>query len=186
MGKRNRLEEDIGDLFDGWAVSQKGKQTRELYEPGRDKDQSRGSKLEGLKQTVKKSPSETPGQKRTFKTRPANDATFDPIEKIPEADFFLYFDALYETVLPSLNPSDRLSRLILCVLFWESHGNHRNYCQVSFRELESITGAGRNTIRRNLEPLIKGGWVCIISDGYREATTYGLRIPRGSKIEGLK
>ena len=190
MGKRNRLEEDIGDVFDGWAVSQKGKQTRELYEPGRDKDQNRGSKTEGLKQTVKKRPSGTPGQKRTFKTRPAGDAAFDPIDNIPEADFFLYFNALYEVVLPSLNPSDRLSRLILCVLFWESHGNHRNYCQVSFRELERITGAGRNTIRRNLKPLIKDGWVCIVADGYRQATTYGLRIPidfdRGSKIEGLK
>jgi len=186
MGKRNRLEEDIGDVFDGWAVSQKGKQTRELYEPGRDKDQSRGSKLEGLKQTVQKRPSGTSGQKRTFKTRPTGDAAFESIEKIPEADFFLYFDALYETVLPSLNPSDRLSRLILCVLFWKSHGSHRNFCEASFRELEHLTGAGRNTIRRNLKPLIDGGWVCIISDGYREATTYGLRIPRGSKTEGLK
>ena len=189
MGKRNRLEEDIGDVFDGWAVSQKGKQTRELYEPGRDKDQNRGSKIEGLKQTVKKRPSGTPGQKRTFKDRPTGDldnAKFKPIDNIPESNFFLYFNALYETVLPSLNPSDRLSRLILCVLFWKSHGNHRNYCQVSFRELECITGAGRNTIRRNLEPLIEDGCVCIISDGYREATTYGLRIPRGSKIEGLK
>ena len=85
-----------------------------------------------------------------------------PIDNIPESDFFLYFNALYDVVLPALNPKDRLSRLILCVLFWESHGNHRNFCQVSFRELERITGAGRNTIRRNLEPLIDGGWVCII------------------------
>ena len=192
MGKRNRLEEDIGDVFDGWAVSQKGKQTRELYEPGRDKDQSRGAKKEGLKQTVKKRPSGTPGQKRTFKDRPTGDdnEAFTPDDNIPEADFFVYFNALYEAVLPSLKPTDRLSRLILCVLFWKSHGNHQNFCQVSFRELESITGAGRNTIRRNLEPLIEDGWVCIISDGYREATMYGLRIPvdfdRGSKIEGLK
>ena len=94
MGKRNRLEEDIGDVFDGWAVSQKGKQTRELYEPGRDKDQSRGSKTEGLKQTVKKRPSGTPGQKRTFKDRPTGDldnAKFKPIDNIPESDFFDYF-----------------------------------------------------------------------------------------------
>ena len=52
-------------------------------------------------------------------------------------------------------------------------GIHRNFCQVSFRELERITGAGRNTIRRNLKPLIDGGWVCIVADGYRQATTYG-------------
>ena len=186
MGKRNRLEEDIGDVFEGWAVSQKAKENPELYEPGKDKGQNRGAKINRLKQTVKKRPSKTPGQKRTFKSRPAGDAGFVPIDNIPEAHFFDYFNALFETVLPALKPPDRLSRLILCVLFWKSHGNHQNYCQVSFRELERITGAGRNTIRRNLEPLIEDGWVCIISDGYREATTYGLRIPRGSKIEGLK
>ena len=196
MGKRkNTLKDDIDDVFSGWAV--KVKENPELYEPNKDKDssptptkdQKRGAKTEGLKQTVKKRPSKASGQKRTFKDRPTGDldnVKFKPIDNIPESDFFDYFNALYDVVLPSLNPSDRLSRLILCVLFWESHGNHRNYCQVSFRELERITGAGRNTIRRNLEPLIEDGCVCIISDGYREATTYGLRIPRGSKIEGLK
>ena len=202
MGKRkNKLEDDIGDVFSGWAVSQKAKENPELYEPGkgkdspptRAKDQNRGAKIEGLKQTVKNTPSETDRQKRTFKTRPtggSDNAAFVPIDNIPESDFFLYFNALYEVVLPALNPTARLSRLILCVLFWKSHGSHRNFCQVSFRELERITGAGRNTIRRNLKPLIDGGWVCIISDGYREATTYGLRIPidfdRGPKTEGLK
>ena len=195
MSKR-KLEDDIGDVFSGWAV--KAKENPELYEPSKDKDspptptkdQNRGSKTEGLKKTIKNRPSKTDPLKRTFKTRPTGDAAFEPIDNIPEADFFDYFNALYEDVLPALNPSDRLSRLILCVLFWKSHGNHQNYCQVSFRELERITGAGRNTIRRNLEPLIEDGCVCIISDGYREATTYGLRIPvdfdRGSKIEGLK
>ena len=201
MGK-NKLKDDIGDVFSGWAVSQKAKENPELYEPGKDKDspptptkaeKKRGVKLEGLKQTVKNTPSETDRQKRTFKTRPtggSDNAAFVPIDNIPEADFFGYFNALYDVVLPALDPAARLSRLILCVLFWESHGNHQNFCQVSFRELERITGAGRNTIRRNLKPLIDGGWVCIISDGYREATTYGLRIPvdfdRGSKTEGLK
>ena len=198
MGKRkNTLKDDIDDVFSGWAVPQKAKQNPELYEPGKDKDspptptkdQKRGEKLEGLKQTVKKRPSETPGQKRTFKTCPTGDfdnEAFTPEDKIPEADFFLYFNVLYGDILPVLNPKNRLSRLILCVLFWKSHGSHRNFCQVSFRELERMTGAGHSTIRRNLKPLIEGGWVCIISDGYREATTYGLRIPRGSKIEGLK
>ena len=199
MGK-NKLKDDIDDVFSGWAVSQKAKENPELYEPGGDKDspptrakdQNRGAKLEGLKQTVKKRPSKSSVQKRTFKDRPTgyDNEAFTPDDNIPESDFFLYFNALYEVVLPSLKPSDRLSRLILCVLFWESHGNHRNYCQVSFRELERITGAGRNTIRRNLKPLIDGGWVCIVADGYRQATTYGLWIPidfdRGSKIEGLK
>ena len=199
MSKRkNKLEDDIGNVFSGWAV--KAKENPELYEPGKDKDspptptkdQNRGSKTEGLKQTIKNRPSKTDPLKRTFKDRPTGDdnEAFTPDDKIPESDFFLYFNALYEVVLPALNPAARLSRLILCVLFWKSHGNHQNFCQVSFRELESITGAGRNTIRRNLEPLIEDGWVCIVSDGYREATTYGLRIPvdfdRGSKIEGLK
>ena len=199
MGK-NKLKDDIDNVFSGWAVSQKAKENPELYEPGKDKDspptptkdQIRGEKLEGLKQTVKKRPSEASGQTRTFKSRPTGDdnEAFTLIDNIPESDFFDYFNALYDVVLPALNPTDRLSRLILCVLFWKSHGFHRNFCEVSFRELERLTGAGRNTIRNNLEPLIKDGWVCIVADGYRQATTYGLRIPvdfdRGSKIEGLK
>ena len=196
MGK-NKLKDDIDDVFSGWAVSQKAKENPELYEPGKDKDspptrakeQKRKEKLDPQKQTLKNRPSESSVQKRTFKARPSgdlDDAAFERIENITEADFFLYFNALYEVVLPALNPANRLSRLILCVLFWKSHGFHRNFCEVSFRELERITGAGRNTIRRNLKPLIDGGWVCIIADGYRQPTTYGLRIPRGSKIEGLK
>ena len=177
MGKqKSKLEENIGSVFDGWAVSQKVKEDTKLYEPGKNKDspptptkdQNRGAKLEDIKQTVKK---------RTFKDRTTGDTAFEHIDNIPESDFFLYFNVLYDVVLPSLKPSERLSRLILCVLFWKSHGNHQNFCQVSFRELERITGAGRNTIRRNLKPLIDGGWVCIIADGYKEVTTYGLRIP---------
>ena len=117
MGKRkNTLKDDIDDVFSGWAV--KVKENPELYEPGQDKDspptptkdQKRGAKLEGLKKTVQKRPTGTPGQKRTFKDRPTGDldnAAFTPTDNIPEADFFLYFNALYETVLPSLNPSDR-------------------------------------------------------------------------------
>ena len=201
MGKRkNKLEDDIDDVFGGWAIPREAKETRALYEPGKDKDspptptkeQKRGVKLDPQKQTLKNRPSETSVQKRTFKTRPTGDldnAKFTPID-IPESDFFLYFHALYEVVLPALNPADRLSRLILCILFWKSHGFHRNFCEVSYRELERLTGAGRNTIRNNLKPLIEDGWVCIVADGYRQATTYGLRIPvdfdRGSKIEGLK
>ena len=74
MGK-NKLKDDIDDVFSGWAVSQKAKENPELYEPGkgkdspptRAKDQNRGAKLEGLKQTVKNTPSETSVQTRTFK-----------------------------------------------------------------------------------------------------------------------
>ena len=70
-----------------------------------------------------------------------------------------------------------MSSLILSVLFRKSHGFNRNWCQASFPELERIIGASRNTIRAGLKPLIEDGWVCIIADGYNEATTYGLRIP---------
>ena len=189
MGKRkNKLEDDIDDVFGGWAIPQEAKETRELYEPGKDKDspptptkeQNRGAKLDPRNQTLKIRPSETSVQKRTFEKRPTGDldnAKFTSIDNILESDFFLYFNALYEVVLPSLKPADRLSRLILCVLFWKSHGSHRNFCEVSFRELERLTGAGRNTIRNNLKPLIEDGWVCIVADGYRQATMYGLRIP---------
>ena len=73
MGK-NKLEDDIGDVFSGWAVSQKAKENPELYEPGKDKDspptlakdQNRGAKLEGLKQTVKKRPSKSSRSKTNF------------------------------------------------------------------------------------------------------------------------
>ena len=189
MGKRkNTLEDDIDDVFGGWAVSQKAKEDPELYEPGKDKDspptrakeQKRGEKTDRQKQTVKNRPSKSSVQTRTFKERPTGDPDnemFTLIDNIPEADFFLYFNALYGDILPALNPKNRLSRLILCVLFWKSHGSHRNFCQVSFRELERLTGASHNTIRNNLKPLIEDGWVCIIADGHRQDTTYGLRIP---------
>ena len=67
MGKRkNTLKDDIDDVFSGWAVPQKAKENPELYEPGKDKDspptptkeQKRGVKSDGLKQTVKNRPSE--------------------------------------------------------------------------------------------------------------------------------
>ena len=37
MGK-NKLKDDIDDVFSGWAVSQKAKENPELYEPGKGKD----------------------------------------------------------------------------------------------------------------------------------------------------
>ena len=83
MGKRkNTLEDDIGDVFSGWAVSQKAKENPELYESGGDKDspptptkdQKRGAKSEGLKQTVKKRPSGIVLDKNEHsRTRPAGD-----------------------------------------------------------------------------------------------------------------
>ena len=117
MGK-NKLKDDIDDVFSGWAVSQKAKENPELYEPGKGedspptptKDQKRGAKPEGLKQTVKNRPSEIDRQKRTFKDRPTGDdnETFTPDDNIPESDFFGYFNALYDVVLPALVPSDPL------------------------------------------------------------------------------
>ena len=188
MGKRT-LDDDMDDIFEHWAIGSEAKKNLELYEPS-DKEEDgntpesptsqdpRGSKTDP--QRVENKPSVTFLQKRTFKTRPTSDldnATFTLIDDIPKRHFFHYFNALYDVVLPSLNPKDRLPRLILCVLFRRAHGFNRNFCQVSFRELERVTGAGRNTIRNNIKPLIEDGWICIIADGYREATTYGLRIP---------
>ena len=48
---------------------------------------------------------------------------------------------------------------------------------MSLPELERKVGASRNTIRAGLKSLIEEGWICIIADGYHEATTYGLRLP---------
>ena len=200
MGKRT-LDDAMDKIFEHWAIGSEAKKNLELYEPS-DKEEdgntpeapadqeSRGSKTDPQRvenrpskidpQRVENKPSGTSLQKRTFKTRPTGDldnATFTLIDNIPKRHFFHYFNALYDVVLPSLNPKDRLPRLILCVLFRRAHGFNRNFCQVSFRELERVTGAGRNTIRNNIKPLIEDGWVCIIADGYREATTYGLRIP---------
>ena len=81
MGK-NKLKDDIDDVFSGWAVSQKAKENPELYEPGKDKDspptptkdqKKRGVKLDPQKQTLKNRSSETTVQKRTFEKRPTGD-----------------------------------------------------------------------------------------------------------------
>ena len=136
----------------------------------------RGSKSDRQNPTVRNEPSEPPAQKRTFKSRPGNpeNARFTAVDQIPKRHFFYYYNALNDVVLPQLNP---MSSLILSVLFRKSHGFNRNWCQASFPELERIIGASRNTIRAGLKPLIEDSWVCIIADGYNEATTYGLRIP---------
>ena len=136
----------------------------------------RGSKSDRQNLTVRNELSEPPAQKRTFKSRPGNpkNARFTAVDQIPKRHFFYYYNALNDVVLPQLNP---MSSLILSVLFRKSHGFNRNWCQASFPNLERIIGASRNTIRAGLKPLIEDGWVCIIADGYNEATTYGLRIP---------
>ena len=61
--------------------------------------------------------------------------------------------------------------------FFHHPSFNRNWCSISLRELVYATGMGENTVRRSLAPLINDSWVAIASDGYREATTYVLRIP---------
>ena len=67
-------------------------------------------------------------------------------------------------------------RLLLSVLFRHSHGFNRNWCRISFPDLQKATGCTSNTLREGLRGLIEGGWVAIASDGFHEATTYLLRI----------
>ena len=101
-------------------------------------------------------------------------AAFTVIENISEDDFFSYYATLSDVIIPQLS---LISGLILGVLFHRSYGSRRNWCQISLSDLERRLGASRNTIRKYLKPLIEDGWVCILSESHREATTYGLRIP---------
>lgn len=182
MGKRrNTVEEDVGRALDHWSISSKAKENFELYDPDRDEEngtpeqEHRGSISDRQNLTVKNRPSEPPAQKRTF-NRPGDlsDTAFEATDNIPKRHFFYYYNALHDVVLPQLNP---MSSLILCVLFRKSHGFNRNWCQASFPELEQLIGASRNPIRTNLNSMIEDGWICIVSDGRNEATTYGLRLP---------
>ena len=101
-------------------------------------------------------------------------AEFTVIDHISEDDFFSYYSTMSDVVLPQLN---LIGSVILSVLFHQSYGSGRNWCQISLSELGRRAGASPNTIRTNLNSLIEDGWVCILSESYREATTYGLRIP---------
>ncbi|MDE2725612.1 MAG: helix-turn-helix domain-containing protein [Gemmatimonadota bacterium] len=101
-------------------------------------------------------------------------AAFIRIENISDDDFFSYYVTLADVIIPQLS---LISGLILGVLFHQSYGSRRNWCQISLSDLERRLGASRNTIRKHLKPLIEDGWVCILSESHREATTYGLRIP---------
>ena len=160
------LEHNMDPVFTHWPISEEPKQDFELYQPG--KQESEGSKHV---QTGGKSASE-----RTFKNRPGDseNATFTPIDRIPHSHFYYYFNALGDRVMSQLTLP---GQAILFALFRRAHGFNRNWCQMSLPQLERKTGASRNTIRKHLKILIEDGWVCILSDGYHEATTYGLRLP---------
>ena len=148
----NMLESNMDHIFNNRAISEEVRREFELYQPNN-------------------------ASERTFKNRPGNseNAAFTPIDRIPISHFFYYFNALSDRILPQINSMS--SRLILFTLFRKSHGFNRNWCQMSLPELERKVGASRNTIRAGLKSLIEEGWVCIIADGYHEATTYGLRLP---------
>ena len=171
------LETALDQVFDPGAISHPPNLKESSNRPTPSIAQKNGGlNFDRQNLTVRNRPSEPPVQKRTFKSRPGNpeNARFTAVDQIPKRHFFYYYNALNDVVLPQLNP---MSSLILSVLFRKSHGFNRNWCQTSFPELERIIGASRNTIRAGLKPLIEDGWVCIIADGYNEATTYGLRIP---------
>ena len=107
-------------------------------------------------------------------------AGFTVIEHISEEDFFSYYCTMSDVVLPQLN---QIGRVILSVLFHQAYGSRRNWCQISLSELGRRVGASPNTIRTHLNSLIEDGWVCILSESYREATTYGVRIPLEADVE---
>ena len=148
----NMLESNMDHIFNNRAISEEVRREFELYQPNN-------------------------ASERTFKNRPGDleNAAFTPIDRIPVSHFFYYFNALSDRTLPQIDSMS--SRLILFTLFRKSHGFNRNWCQMSLPELERKVGASRNTIRAGLKSLIEEGWICIIADGYHEATTYGLRLP---------
>lgn len=181
MAKQKKtLDDDMDDVFNNWAISSEARQNFELYQPDKQEDSNTSvqeeSKVVGQKPSANNRSSKSSPQKRTFKNRPDDPdvAVFTPIDHIQENDFFSYYSTLYDVMLPQLHP---FSGLILSVLFQQSYGSGRNWCQMSFSEIARIINVSRNTVRTYLKPLIGNGWICILSDGYREATTYGLRIP---------
>ena len=148
----NLLESNMDNVFNNWALPEEAGREFERYQPNN-------------------------APERTFKNRPGNseNAAFTPVDRIPVSHFFYYFNALSDRILPQIDSMS--SRMILFTLFRKSHGFNRNWCQMSLPELERKVGASRNTIRTGLKTLIEEGWICIIADGYHEATTYGLRLP---------
>ena len=180
MGKQKKtLEEDMDKVFEHWAVGPEARKNLELYQPDKEEDNKTSEqeepKSEGQKPSAKDRYSKPSAQERTFKDRldAPEDGEFSPID-IPAEDFFSYYGTLFDVVIPQLHP---YSRLILSVLFHQSYGSGRNWCQMSSAEMIRMTGLSRNSVRTYLRALVKDRWVCIVSDGYHEATTYGVRIP---------
>ncbi len=163
-----------------WTISEDATRNLELYQPRKQKSDSpaRNTQAEGPKHVL------TGGtaSERTFKNRPGDseDVAFTPIDRIPQRHFYSYYNTLDDRILPQLSLP---TQAILSALFRRAHGFNRNWCQMSLPQLERRTGASRNTIRKHLKILIEYGLVCIVSDGYHEATTYGLRIPVDIKEE---
>ena len=101
-------------------------------------------------------------------------AAFNRIENISDEDRFYAYIFMSDVIVPQVHP---ISGLVLNVLFRHSYGCRRNWCQISISKIKQRLGASTNTVRKHLNTLIEEGWVCILSESYREATTYGLRIP---------
>ena len=101
-------------------------------------------------------------------------AAFNRIENISDEDRFYAYIFMSDVIEPQIHP---ISGLVLNVLFRHSYGCRRNWCQISISKLKQRLGASTNTVRKHLNTLIEGGWVCVLSQSYREATTYGLQIP---------
>lgn len=175
----------MDDVFANWAVGEKARQNLELYQPDEEENNNtpassteqaqEDSIVEDQKPSANNTPSKSSPPGRIFKDRPGDpeDEVFTPTD-IPREDFFSYYGTLFDVIVPQLHP---YSGLILSVLFQQSYGSGRNWCQMSFSEIARVINVSRNTVRTYLKPLIGNGWVCILSDGYREATTYGVRIP---------
>ena len=101
-------------------------------------------------------------------------AAFTRIENISDEDRFYAYIFMSDVIVPQIHPT---SGLVLNVLFRHSYGCRRNWCQISISKIKQRLGASTNTVRKHLNTLIEEGWVCILSESYREATTYGLQIP---------
>ena len=107
-------------------------------------------------------------------------AEFIRIENISDDARFSAYIFMADVIVPQVHP---ISGLILGVLFRHSYGCRRNWCQISISKLKQRLGASTNTVRKHLNSLIEDGWVCILSESYSEATTYGVRIPLGAGEE---
>ena len=101
-------------------------------------------------------------------------AAFIRIENISDDTHFQAYVFMADVIVPQVHT---ISGLILGILFRYSFGCRRNWCQISISKIKQRLGASTNTVRKHLNSLIEDGWVCVLSQSHREATTYGLRIP---------